>query len=119
MKQDWQDKVAACEAMLDQALGAPDARLRCMARLGKAITMPINEWYADELARGTDPAVMLQALTVALGQILGIQLHNAGGAPPLVDSALRLLALQTGQTLAQAQAGAFDGITVRKSAAGT
>lgn len=119
MKQEWQDKIAGAEAMLDQGLGSTDPRLRCMARFGKAITQPINEWYLDELARGTDRALLLQVLAVALGQIVGIQLHNSGGAPPLVESVLRLLALQTGQTLAQAQAGAFDHIAVRNPGART
>lgn len=112
MRQEWQDKIAASDAMLNEALGAPDPRLRCAARFGKAVTRPINEWYADELARGTEPAVMLQVLPRFLGQMLGIQLHNAGGHPELVAVVANLLGIEIAETLRKAQAGVFDAMTV-------
>lgn len=114
MRQDWQDKIAASNTELEGMLGSQNPRMRCAARFGIAVTEPLNAWYADELARGTDPAVLLEVLPRCLGQVLGIIVFNQGGHPALAQATLSLVGVEACDIINRAQAGALDQMKVRK-----
>lgn len=113
MRQDWQDKIAASSAELEKGLGSQSPALRCASRFGLAVTGPLNAWYADELARGTEPGVLLQVLPRCLGQMLGIVVHNNGGRAELAEATSQLLILEMVNTLRLAAAGHFEDMKVR------
>lgn len=117
MRQDWQDKIAASNTELEGMLGSQDARMRCAARFGLAVTQPLNAWYADELARGTDPAVLLEVLPRCLGQVLGIIVFNQGGHPQIAQAALSLVGVEACTIISRAQAGDLDQMKVRNPGA--
>ncbi|MBN9459018.1 MAG: hypothetical protein J0I54_20490 [Bosea sp.] len=79
-REDMERKLAPSRAALASRASAPGAAgLR--ARVGLATTA-LDDWYADEIARGSSQAEISTALVSRLGEIVGVTLASFRAESP-------------------------------------